>query len=86
MIATQIVDGVVQEFLDGEALKDGQSIGVMWPDQFKENYKVIIISEIVPNGRRERAYIRLSFHGVSAPVSLAHLFSVGVEISKKPVW
>jgi hypothetical protein len=76
----------VYETLDGLPLKNDEVLGVVWPDQIKQNHMVMIISEIVPTGVREKAHIKISHHGVQAPVSLMHLISLGVEVSRKSIW
>ena len=85
-IASQRFEGVVSEVLDGQVMKDGETIGILWPDQFKENHKVMIVSEIVPNGTRERAYVKINIHGIYVPVLIMHLISLGAEVSRKSVW
>jgi hypothetical protein len=79
-------DGIVYEVLDGQVIKDGETIGILWPDQFKENHKVMIVSEIVPSGRREKAHIKISLHGIYVPVAIIHLISLGAEVSRKSLW
>jgi hypothetical protein len=35
---------------------------------------------------REVAHVRISLHAVSVPVSITHLISLGVEVSRKSLW
>lgn len=86
IVSQKCEDGIVHEVLDDVILKDGDKVNILWPDQYKENHQVMVISEIVPNGTREKAHIRVSLHGVYAPVSLTYLVSLGVEVSRKSLW
>jgi hypothetical protein len=79
-------DGMVYEVLDGKVLKEGESINILWPDQFKESRKVMIVSQIVPQGTVEKAHVRMDIHGINVPVALIHLVSLGAIVSRKPLW